>query len=205
MRRLSMWAISSPGEFGAAHARAIENHQQSTLEQVTAGVDQTSDFFLAENAGQLPRTLGIGQELAELVAAKGAYEEEPQCGHVVLHRSRAEFTLPEEIGLVAAQIIRTKLVRRLAEVLCEPLNETQIAARSACRVVATLEFFQHHFAKTSHSVLPPVTHTLSGPQTYSSARAAASAAPAASFLPPNRKLQEFGTEAGAGGRMDNLQ
>ena len=110
-----------------------------------------------------------------------AHEEEPQCGHVVLDGSRAELELPEQIGLVAAQMIRTELVRRLVEVLCEPLDETQIAPRRAGRVVATLELFEHHFAKTSHSVLPPVTHTLSRPQNYSSANTAATAAPAASF------------------------
>jgi hypothetical protein len=66
-------------------------------------------------------------------------------------------------------------------VLCEPFDETQITPRRADRVVATLELFEHHFAKTSHSVLPPVTHTLSRPQNYSSAKTAATAAPAASF------------------------
>jgi len=56
-----------------------------------------------------------------------------------------------------------------------------ITPRCDCRVVTTLELFEHHFAKTSHSVLPPVTHTLSRPQNYSTATAAATAAPAASF------------------------
>ena len=53
-----------------------------------------------------------------------------------------------------------------------------------------LEFFEHHFAKLSHSVLPPVTHTLSRPQNYSTATATATAAPAASFSPANRKWRE---------------
>ena len=123
----------------------------------------------------------IGQILAELMAMKRTHEEEPQCGHVVLDASRAELKLREQIGLVGAQMIRTELVRRLVEVLCEPLDETQITPRRAGRVVATLELFEHHFAKTSHSVLPPVTHTLSRPQNYSSANTVAAAAPAASF------------------------
>src|ERR1019366_8622450 len=85
-------------------------------------------------------------------------------------------------------MIRTELFRRRVEVLCEPLDETQITPRRACRVVATLQLFEHHFAKTSHSVLPPVTHTLSRPQNYSIANTVAAAAPAASFSPPTRKL-----------------
>ena len=155
--------------------------------RLAAGVDQPCDFFLAQNVGQLLARLGIGQELAELVAVQRAHEEESQCGHVVLDRSRAELSLLEQIGLVAAQMIRTELVRRLAEVLGEPLDEAQIVPDRACGVVTTLEFFEHHFAKMGHSGLPPVTHTLSRPQNYSTATAAATAAPAASFLPPNRK------------------
>jgi hypothetical protein len=73
--------------------------------------------------------------------------------------------------------------------LCEPLDETRITPRRLLRVVATLEFFEHLPAKMSHSWVPPVTHTLSRPQNYSPATAAATAAPAASFLSPNRKLQ----------------
>src|ERR1035438_8501814 len=182
-----------PGELGTAHAGSVKNHQQRALKQTAAGVDQACDLFLAEDVGQLPPCLGIGQELAELMAVKRAHEEEPQCGHVVFDASRTELELPEQVGLVAAQIIRTELVRRLAEVLCEPFDETQITPRRAGRVVATLELFEHHFAKTSHSVLPPVTHTLSRPQNYSSANTAATAAPAASFLPPIRlQLHFFG-------------
>ena len=185
-----------PRDLGAAHAGSVKNHQQRALEQAAAGVDQTRDFFLAEDVGQLPAHLRIGQELAELMATERAHEEEPQCGHVVLDRSRAEFSFPEQIGLVAAQMIRTELVRRLAEVLCEPLDETQIAPRRACGVVTTLELFEHHFAKTSHSVLPPVTHTLSRPQNYSTATTAATAAPAASFSPPMVKFRRVAPARG---------
>ena len=71
-------------------------------ERAAAGVDQTCHLFLAEDVGQLPARLGIGQELAELMAMKRAYEEEPQCGHVVLDAPRAELELREQIGLVAA-------------------------------------------------------------------------------------------------------
>src|ERR1039458_4831364 len=46
------------------------------------------DLFLAEDVGQLPPCLGIGKELAELMAVKRAHEEEPQCGHVVFDASQ---------------------------------------------------------------------------------------------------------------------
>ena len=101
--------------------------------------------------------------------------------NALLDASWTELQLPEQVGLVAAQIIRIELVRRLVEVLCEPLDEAQITPRRTGRVVATRELFEHHFAKMSHSVLPPVTHTLSRPPNSSTATTAATAAPAASF------------------------
>jgi hypothetical protein len=36
--------------------------------------------------------------------------------------SRTELELPEQVGLLAAQMIRTELVRRLVKVLCERLD-----------------------------------------------------------------------------------
>ena len=80
------------------------------------------------------------------MATKRAHVEEPQCGHVVLDASRAELEFPEQVGLIAAQIIGTELVRRLAEVLCKPLHEAHVSAPRACGIVATLELFEHHFA-----------------------------------------------------------
>src|SRR6266702_3496988 len=85
-------------------------------------------------------------------------------------------------------MIRTELIRRLAEVLREPFYEAQIVSDRPSGIVTTFEFFEHHLAKAGHSGLPPVSHTLNRPQNYSSANNAATAAPAASFSPPMRKL-----------------
>lgn len=44
---------------------------------------------------------GICQEVAELLAVQSAYEKEPQCGHMVLDRSRFQLSLLEQVSLVA--------------------------------------------------------------------------------------------------------
>ena len=113
----------------AVDVGAVEHHQQGALEQATAGLDQPGHFFPAQDVGQLPAHLGIGQELAELVPVQGAHEEESQCGHAVLDRSRTEFSLLEQVGLIAAQVIGAKLVGRLAEVLCEWWRRCSCGAR----------------------------------------------------------------------------
>jgi hypothetical protein len=45
---------------------------------------------------------------------------------MVFNSSRRQLPLLQQVGLIGAQMLRSKLVRRLAEVLGEPLDETQI-------------------------------------------------------------------------------
>ena len=66
-----------PDQLGAAHPGAIKNHQERALEQAAAGVDQASDFFPAEDLGQLFPYPRERKELAELVPVQSANKEEP--------------------------------------------------------------------------------------------------------------------------------
>src|ERR1700693_4359149 len=63
------------------------------------------------------------------------------------------------MGLVLANMIWTKLIGRLAEESCEPLDSANISAYSCLREVTSLEFLQHYFAKMGHRNLL-VTHTI---------------------------------------------
>src|SRR4051794_32601516 len=65
----------------------------------------------------------------------------------------------QQMCLILTDLIRTQLIGRFAEVTCEALDCAEVAAYSGCRVVTTLEFLQHHFAKLGHRDLL-VTHTL---------------------------------------------
>ncbi len=42
-----------PGDLGAAHAGAVEKHQQRPLEEAVAGNDQTSENYEAEDLGEI--------------------------------------------------------------------------------------------------------------------------------------------------------
>jgi hypothetical protein len=46
------------------------------------------------------------------------------------------------------------------KVLSKGLHDLQVALHGSLRIITTLEFFQHHFAKLGHRDLL-VTHTLS--------------------------------------------
>ena len=97
-------------DLGAAHPHAIEDHQQSSLKQTITRVDQTSDFFLAQNAGQLPLKSRIGQELTELRSPQCAYKEEPQNRNMVLNGPRRQLPLLQQVGLIGTQMLWAELI-----------------------------------------------------------------------------------------------
>ncbi len=70
----------------------------------------------------------IGQILAELLALQRAHEEETQCGHMVLRPCHGQLACLQQIGLIAAQMLQTKLVWRLAEVAGEIFDRAQVVA-----------------------------------------------------------------------------
>src|ERR1700693_2152808 len=93
------------------------------------------------------------------------------------------------MGLVLANMIWTKLIGRLAEESCEPLDSANISAYSCLREVTSLEFLQHYFAKMGHRNLL-VTHTilLASTDCFYLYPRVASAAPAASFKSANGRM-----------------
>jgi hypothetical protein len=79
-----------------------------------------------------------------------AHKEESQRGHLSDHGIRLQLPLVQQVGLVLTNMLRTELIGRLAEESREPLDGADIGAGSCWREVASLEFLQHHFAKTGH-------------------------------------------------------
>jgi hypothetical protein len=113
------------------------------------GVDAGKPFEQSQEAGmttsrpdQIMRQKDTGLHQAVEQLSTG---ETVRAAHLLLEQGRVQ-ELPER-----------------AEV-AEPRDETQITPCCAGRVVAAVELLEHHFEKTGHSVLPPVTHKLSRPQ-----------------------------------------
>ena len=72
-------------------------------------------------------------------------EKEAQCRYLVDHSARRQLAISQQIGLVGSKFVETELVGRLAKMLGEVSHDPQVIACGACRIVAALEFFQHHF------------------------------------------------------------
>ena len=73
--------------------------------------------------------------------------------------SRFQLTLPQEVGLILAQVILIQLVWWTVEMLGEPLHRLDVVLNGGLGVVAPLEFLQHHASEMGHRNLL-VTHTL---------------------------------------------
>jgi len=133
-------------ELGAAHAGAVEGHQNGAIEGSRRSLDELCYFFLTENGGQAIALLGIGS----VGNAPGPLErldvEEAQGAEMVGHRTGSQFVHGEELGLVLANVLRSQAIGRAVEVLGEPLDQANVTLCGSLRVMTSLEFLQHHFA-----------------------------------------------------------
>jgi hypothetical protein len=137
-------------EFCASHAGAVEGHQQRASKQCPGCVDQARDFLAAQHRWQPAPVMGIGQEIAELLALESLHEKESQSRDLVDHRAGRQLAVPQQIGLIGSKFVGAELVGRLAKVLSEVGHNSQIITCGDGRVVATLKLLQHHFSQMGH-------------------------------------------------------
>ena len=58
----------------------------------------------------------------------------------------AHLPLLQQVHLVAADLFRAELIRGTMEMFGKGLHRVQVVLYGSLRVIATLEFFQHHLA-----------------------------------------------------------
>src|SRR5215467_279724 len=133
-------------EFGATHAGAVERHQQRASKQRPSGVDETRYFLSTEHRGQSAPIFGIRQELSILGSLERLYKEESQSGYTVDRSAGCHLALSEQVRLITSQLIGSELIWRLAKVASERSYVLQVLASCDLRIVAALEFLQHHLA-----------------------------------------------------------
>jgi len=102
---------------------------------------------------------GIRHLIDRVCPLQGFAEEESQRCRTMADRTDTKFPLVEQVHLIGADLFRPKLIRRTAEMFCERLYNFQVAVHGSLRVITTLEFFPHQFAKLGHRDLL-VTHKI---------------------------------------------
>src|SRR5215472_8796484 len=91
--------------------------------------------------GRIGNAPGLAQRLDE-EEAEGRQTHDDGVG--------CQFALGEQLGLILAHMFGTQLVGSPVEVPGEILNGVKVRPRCTLREVKTLEFLEHHFAKTGH-------------------------------------------------------
>src|SRR5215472_11720097 len=94
--------------------------------------------------------LGIGRIGNAPGLAQGLDEEEAESRQTHDDGVGCQFALGEQLGLILAHMFGTQLVGSPVEVPGEILYGVKVRPRCTLREVKTLEFLEHHFAKTGH-------------------------------------------------------
>jgi len=78
--------------------------------------------------------------------AERLHEEKPQRSDTLLNRGDGQVFLLQQMNLKPPDMLRSKAIRRLAEILGEVSDRRDVASHGTIRIISTLEFLQHHFA-----------------------------------------------------------
>src|SRR3990172_9478359 len=108
-------------------------------------VDEPCDFVLAQYRRQA-NLLGVGSLGHAPRPLECLDEEKPQSSQVLGNAARRELSLAEQMGLILPDVLGPQPVRRTVEVAGKISDRADVAACGPRRVVATLEFFEHHLA-----------------------------------------------------------
>jgi hypothetical protein len=73
-------------------------------------------------------------------------EEELQGGHALLDGFGSQLTILNQVELELPDVVDTELIGRLFEITGKLLHRADVGVYGTLSVIATLEFFQHHFA-----------------------------------------------------------
>ena len=132
--------------FGASRSGGVESHQQDAMKRNGSRVHEPCDFFLAEDGGQATHLFGVGRLGHAPRLPERLNEKEAQRCELLRHRARIQFSFAEQIRLVFPNVQGAQLVWGTVEVTSEIRDRTQVTADGTGRVIATLEFLQHHLA-----------------------------------------------------------
>src|SRR5215831_11618081 len=120
------------------------------MERQASGIDQSSNFFLTENGWDAMSLFGIGCLGDAPSLLERLDVEEPQGREAVRDCTRRQLAFLKQLGLIFANVPRTQAVWSAVESSSEIFDCVDVIAYGMFREVTSLEFFQHHFAKSGH-------------------------------------------------------
>src|SRR6266568_3916483 len=137
-------------QLGAAHTGRVKRHHHGAMEQIAGGVDQPGDLLHSQDCGKPARYLWIRQLFNQIRSFECLDEEEAQGSRAESYRCGGQLFLFEQIRLIRADVFQTEPVGWCVEMLGKSLYRLQVRLYGSLRVISTLEFLQHDFAKLGH-------------------------------------------------------
>ena len=102
-------------QLGVPHSGGVERHQQNAMVGSERRIDESRDFFLAQDRRKVKCSFRIGS----LGDAPGLFEsldvEETQSGQTYRNGARRQLPLLKQFGLVFTNVSRPQAVRRAVE------------------------------------------------------------------------------------------
>src|SRR5258708_14959202 len=120
------------------------------MERSARGIDESCDFFLAEDRWKAVGLFRIGS-LGDAPSLLESFDvEEPQRRQAVRNCTRRQLSLLKQLGLIFANVSRAQAIRRKVESSSKIFHCADVVACGMLRVITTLEFLQHHFSEMGH-------------------------------------------------------
>src|SRR5882724_355840 len=137
-------------QFGASETGGIKCHEQGALKRRGGGFDETVDLLPAENGRQMEHLLRVRGKVRTPRLLQRPDVEEADSAEMLDNGVGVILPFAEQICLVLADVIRSKLVGTTVEVARKLVNGSEISADGAGSVISTLEFLEHHLSKMGH-------------------------------------------------------
>src|SRR5215470_12436763 len=115
-----------------------------------SSIDELRNFFLAEDRWQAKYPFRIGSLGNAPRPPQRLDVEESKGRQMPDNRIRRQLALLEQLRLIFADVPRTQAVWRTIKSSSKIFNCPDVVAYGSLCVIKTLEFFQHHFAKSGH-------------------------------------------------------
>jgi hypothetical protein len=122
--------------FCATCARGIQRHQQNAMKGKLCRADQTRYFFLAQHLRQVQNLLRIRCLGSAPASLQHLHIEEAQSSQALRYRVWGQLPAREQRGLILANMLGAKLIRRTMEVPTEMLDRVDVNVDGGLGVVA---------------------------------------------------------------------
>jgi hypothetical protein len=137
-------------QFATPQACRIQGFQQRTMIEVLGGINELCHLIGTEHVGETSPMLRIRKVLFHVVTLEDLEIEEAQCGDAVYDCLWSELPVFQQMHLVVADIVGSKVIKSLPGVTSKLVQDSQVSPNRTGGVVAAHEFFSRTQDQCGH-------------------------------------------------------